>query len=309
MTADAAPRVDGQTPVDVVYTWVDGEDVDYQALCRRYADNPENLNPERYRDIYSLLKYSLRSLDRYVPWVRDIYLFTCRPQVPAWLNPDHPRIHLVHHDEVGDPEHLPTFSSNVIESYLHRIPGSAAHLLYINDDFLFGRNTEREDFFTADGRIKVFGSLLGEHLPFRIYDGRFNQISLGFIEHAPILIYRPFWAAMQQTRWEQVQRTQQHRFRQPTDVRMDFLYRYYLLSSQRQHVEMVPFFSLLRYHQFHKITNDRTKQRRSLDKLRRKRPKFYCLNDDQRDCPNMEVVAMVQTLLDDWYPDKSPFEK
>ena len=30
----------------------------------------------------------------------DVYLLTCRPQVPAWLNVDHPRVHVVHHAHI-----------------------------------------------------------------------------------------------------------------------------------------------------------------------------------------------------------------
>ncbi len=303
--AGPSPRLPA---VDVVYTWVNGDDPDYQALCRRYARDGADLNPERFRDAYTLLRYSLRSLELYVPWVRHVYLFTCRPQVPAWLNRDHPRLRVVHHDEIADPEFLPTFNCNVIESYLHRIPNPSDWLLYLNDDFLFGRASTPLDFFAPDGRIRVFGTLLGERFPFRVYHGRYNRISLGFIEHAPILIRKPFWEAMQQTRVAQVQSTRGHRFREDSDLRLDFLYRYYLLACQRPWTQIVPFFSLLRVHQFHKITNHPPRQRRQLAALRRKRPIFYCLNDDQRLSPNREVVAMVRDLLVDWYPAKSSFE-
>ena len=45
-----------------------------------------DLNPNRYRDNLSILKYSLRSLERFAPWIRRVFLVTCRPQKPAWLD-------------------------------------------------------------------------------------------------------------------------------------------------------------------------------------------------------------------------------
>lgn len=295
--------------IDLVYTWVNGEDSDYRALYRQYAQTASDLNPERYRDVYQLLKYSLRSVNQFAPWIRRIYLFTCRPQIPAWLNTQHPRIHVVHHDELIDPEYLPTFSCNVIESYLHKIPNPSDYLLYMNDDFLFGRPTEIDDFIARDGKIKVFGSIFGEALKFRIYDGKNNIIPLGPIEHAPILIYKPFWAAMTRLVPDAVRQTRGHRFREPTDVRMDRLYRYYLLTNQRRKVETVSAFQLLRFHRFHKIDNHYARQKKKIRRLKNMRPKFYCMNDDQGDHPNEDVVQLVQAFLDGFYPDKSPFEQ
>lgn len=135
-------------PIDLVYTWVDGGDADYQALARRYAREKTDLNPERYRDEYSLLKYSLRSVARFLPWYRRIHIVTCRPQVPDWLNTAHPDIRIVHHDQIFDTKYLPTFNSNTIESFLHRIPGLSDCFLYVNDDHLFGRKTLKSDFIT-----------------------------------------------------------------------------------------------------------------------------------------------------------------
>ena len=48
--------------VDLVYAWVDGDDSQLQADLRRYASGSGDLNPERWRDLYDLLRYSLRSV-------------------------------------------------------------------------------------------------------------------------------------------------------------------------------------------------------------------------------------------------------
>ena len=295
--------------IDVVYTWVDGERPEYRALYGRYAKTALDLNPERYRDVYEMLKYSLRSLDRYAPWVRDVYLLTCRPQVPDWLKVDHPRVHVVHHDEVIDERYLPTFSCNVIESYLHNVPSGSEYLLYMNDDYLFGRETSRDDVLTADARIRVYGTLCGEHFRFRVYDGRHNVVSTAFLEHVPVLIYKPFWREMLALREDELHRTRENRFRQDGDLRMERLYRYHLLAHRREHTDVVPAFRYLPYYQFHKITNRPARQRAGLERLRRKRPKFFCLNDDQGDRPHPEVVRLTQEFLADYFPARSPYEK
>ena len=56
-TAEQLPR-----KVDVVMTWVDGENPAYQKKLRKYHAHPEDLNPERFRDPYRLLRYGLRSV-------------------------------------------------------------------------------------------------------------------------------------------------------------------------------------------------------------------------------------------------------
>lgn len=295
-------------PIDLVYTWVNGNSPNYQKLCSQYSNHSVDLNPERYRDQYQLLKYSLRSLEKYVSWIGNIYLFTCRPQVPDWLDTSHPKIHLIHHDQVIDQRYLPTFNCNVIESHLHLIPSSSNYFLYINDDFLFGNETDKDDFITSDGTIKVLGTLLGEQLGFRVYEKKGDIISLGLIEHTPLLIYKPYWQAMLEQRQQEVLQTRRNRFRADDDLRMDKLYRYFLVSHPEVRKQVVPIYDLLRYHRFHKITNNYLLQKRKLDKIKAMKPKFYCLNDDQQAQPNPDVICLIQDFLNEYYPNKSQYE-
>src|SRR5690606_31158265 len=127
---------DSDSAIDVVYTWVDGTRAEYLSQLGRHAQGARDLTPERYRDADDCLRHSLRSLELHAPWVRTVYLVTCRPQVPAWLRLDHPRLRIVHHDEIMTPDYAqPTFNSNVIETALHRIPGISKRFVYFNDDY------------------------------------------------------------------------------------------------------------------------------------------------------------------------------
>ncbi len=298
--------IDPGAPVDAVYTWVDGERPEYRDLVARYAGRPRDRNPERTRDGYDLLRYSLRSLSRYAPWIRNVVLFTARPHVPAWLA-DHPRIRVVHHDEVMDPAILPTFNSRCIESHLHLVPGLSETFLYVNDDYLFGAPTTLEDFFEG-GRLRVMGTLLGERLPFMIYEERFALYSFG-LGHTPLLVHKPWWEEMLAAYAPQVAATRGHRFRRPDSLSFERLYCYWHLSRPEIPTEVVPIWRLYGFHRFHKLTNSVAAQRRGLAALERDRPKFYCLNDDQGDHPDPEVVALVRDFLDRTYPEPSVFER
>lgn len=293
----------------MVYTWVDGNDLEYQKLVNKYSEKPLDLNPERYRDLFDLMKYSLRSVEKFAPWINHIYIFTCRPQKPDWLNIDHPKISVVHHDEVFDEQDVPTFNYNVIESYIHKIPGLSDDFIYLNDDFLFGNEVHPQDFYTQDGKVLIHGTLFGENLGWRIYNKKNDIVGLGLIEHSPLLIRKEWWQGMQDAHPELIEEIKSHKFREGTDVMTYKLYRWYTLKHQSKYCRPIKLPELLKIHSFHKITNNLKKQKRAFKWLEKKQPKFYCLNDDQGENPNQKVVAIVQEFLHRMYPDKSGYER
>ena len=291
--------------VDVVYTWVDGGDPQYGDLLRQYSQEKLDLNPERFRDHYQMLRYSLRSLAQFAPWVGRVFILTCRPQAPDWLNFEHPDLQLMHHDEFfSDLSVLPTFSCLPIESQMHHLPCSDP-FIYFNDDYMLGRPIGPDQFVDSSGRIRVFGTLIGERFPWRI---RQAGLGLGFTEHTPIWIDKTSYGRTNELFADLYQRTLRCKFRQDWNYRIERAYRYYLLAHTRQR-RAVPFWTALREVIFHKITNDLPDQRRLLSRIERRRPPFLCLNDDQRDHPNAEVVALVQDFLRRYYPQPSPWEK
>ncbi|SDR09582.1 Stealth protein CR4, conserved region 4 [Arthrobacter crystallopoietes] len=148
-------------PIDVVYTWVDGGDPEWQArkaeaLSRMQPGglNEFSANDERYRS-HDELRYSLRSLDYFAPWINHVYLVTAE-QIPEWLATSNPRITVVDHQEIFPDGALPTFNSHAIEARLHHIPGLSEHFLYLNDDVFFGRQVQPELFFEGSGLSRFF---------------------------------------------------------------------------------------------------------------------------------------------------------
>jgi Stealth protein CR2, conserved region 2/Stealth protein CR3, conserved region 3/Stealth protein CR1, conserved region 1/Stealth protein CR4, conserved region 4 len=158
-----SPALDITFPIDAVYTWVDGSDPAW--LARKQAAwsaqhpgsrHPLAANAARFTSREEL-RYSLRSLEMYAGWVREVFLVTDQ-QVPGWLRTDHPRLTVIDHREIfpADGSGLPTFNSHAIEARLHHIPGLADHYLYLNDDVFFGRPVAPDLFFAPGGASKFF---------------------------------------------------------------------------------------------------------------------------------------------------------
>ena len=155
---------------DVVYTWVNGSDPRLQAELREWkgrlglvanvtasegnqSDSKGGSN--RYRDNQEL-RYSLRSLWQFSPWIRKVFIVT-NYQVPYWLNIDHPKVEVITHAMIfSNKSHLPVFSSPSIESHLHRIPGLSKKFIYFNDDVMLGSEVWPSDFYTHMKGQKVY---------------------------------------------------------------------------------------------------------------------------------------------------------
>ncbi|NEA02180.1 glycosyl transferase family 1, partial [Streptomyces sp. SID10116] len=148
-------------PIDAVYTWVDDSDPAWRARREETlggGDTSADGGAVRFRN-RDELRFSLRSIAMYAPWIRHVYLVTAG-QTPPWLDRDHPGLTVVdHRDLFADPEEcLPTFNSHSIESQLHRIEGLSEHFLYFNDDMFLGRPTTPDTFFLSNGLARFFWS-------------------------------------------------------------------------------------------------------------------------------------------------------
>ena len=74
----------------------------------------ENLGVMRYVD-HQELRYSLRSVEAYAPWVNHIYVITDE-QKPSWMK-SHPKITIIDHSEIVPSIYRPLFSSIAIEHF------------------------------------------------------------------------------------------------------------------------------------------------------------------------------------------------
>jgi hypothetical protein len=294
----------------------------YRELLHARAASRHDLNPNRYRDNLDLLRYNLRSLERFVPWARRVFLVTCRPQVPSWL--DTTTVTVVHHDQFMAAETLPTFNSFAIVSQLHRLPGLSRRFVYVEDDRLFGAPVGLSDLFHTDGRPLVYLKWRHTMDPGRRKDARLSPWNRALaysnhllntrygarrrptVSHAPLPIDMDSWQAMIATWPDAFAHTAASPFRDTGNVAPEHLYPHYLLE-ERLGVPASRGASLRRT-AYHPLNNVTLLQRASFARLRLQQPMFVCFNDNYGDSPSPAAVAIAREFLERWLPTPSRFE-
>ncbi|MFC5185606.1 stealth family protein [Actinomadura harenae] len=311
-------------PIDVVYTWVDGGDPAWRT--RRDAAHEratgetlheQAANESRYisRDE---LRYSLRSLALYAPWVRHIYIVT-DAQVPPWLNTAHPKITVVDHKEIFGPRGLlPTFNSHAIESQLHHIEGLSEYFLYFNDDVFLGRPLVPNSFFHPNGTGKFFPSSKrvdlrdrsAADLPAtaagkntrRLIERTFGGVPLARIKHTPHALRRSVLSEIEHQFAAESAETAAHQFRHPDDVAIpSSLYHYYSFFTGRAvEADMT--------YRYINLASPEAAER--LDTALEQRPyECFCINDTEFDAEETaRQHELVERFLQAYFPMPSPYE-
>jgi hypothetical protein len=308
-------------PVDVVYTWVDGQDPEWQATLRDVLEDHDgpaadhSMDPARFRSRDELL-YSMRSVWALCGWVRKIFVVTAG-QVPGWLV-GHDRVRVVDHDEILPASALPTFNSHAIESSLHRIDELAEHFIYLNDDMFVGRPLRPEIFFTPNGLPKVFSSdarvpgVEDEHTLAvdtaarrgrELLAERFGRVATFKPHHSPYPLRRSTLEEIDREFPDVVKTTSHSRFRDPADLSIaaSFALHYGLATGRAVpgeiHTDYVHVESArLSWHL------DRIGRGRDLD--------TFCLNETETvpgEHHDREVA--ISKFLDGYFPVPAPWER
>lgn len=311
-------------PVDAVYTWVDGGDPVWQAkkaeLLQRLGRPPAAAAAAdaRFRS-RDELRYSLRSLSMFAPWVRHIWLVTDE-QTPPWLDTDHPKVTVVSHKEIfGDRGALPTFNSHAIETQLHHIDGLAEHFLYLNDDVFLGRPLHPSAFFAPNGVAYHFLSPtavpptpVGADDDFNFAAGKNNRalveaafgrtLTRAFL-HTPHPLRVSVLSEIEQRFPAEVARTAASQLRSPTDIAVpSSLHHYYGYFTGRcaPGALRVSYVDLGDVTQHPKLTQILTT--RGFD--------AFCLNDTHHGSVSGDELARVtRAFLDSYFPVASEFER
>ncbi len=233
-------------PIDVVYTWVDGSDPQWlqrrAPFLRDASGHHEDNHDTRYESLDEL-RYSLRSIASFAPWVRKTFIVT-DGQKPGWLT-DSERVVIVDHRELfEDQSCLPTFNSHAIEAKLYRIPGLAEHFVYFNDDMLLLNPSSPLDFFHSNGLSKSFYEPLSNisGSPSVVLPGfanaarngsallqeRFGRSAHSYHLHTPYALRRSVFEELWNVFPAELAATCRTRFRSPKDISTaSFLYHYY----------------------------------------------------------------------------------
>lgn len=147
-------------PIDIVYIWDNFDDPTWlkaiqTALTNAHSSKLIEVESKRANQKLAslLLKYSLRSIHQFAPFVNHIYIVTSS-QPPQWLKA-HPKVTLVNHRAIFKKvDDLPTFNVQAIEANLHHIPHLSERFIYFQPQFFLGSTVEELDFFTKDGKMK-----------------------------------------------------------------------------------------------------------------------------------------------------------
>ena len=307
--------------IDLVYLWVNGNDPKWiekrnrsigktssaQENCEgRYVDNDE-------------LKYSLRSVEMYAPWIRKIFIVTDN-QVPAWLDTTNPKIQIVDHTEIIPREYLPCFNSAVIEHHLHRIEGLAEHFLYANDDMYINKPVSPADFFGKDGlpimrmnlrifrkiyfyyRTKVQGKDLQNyrltiHNSARLVEQKYGKYYCSKTHHNIDAYCKSDYRHTRELFDAEISATCSNQVRSANDIQRN-IYSYVPLIEKRAHKRYVTQRTSFRFH----IDN-----RKLYRKFERYNPTFFCMNDSQY--ANDDDRLCAKEFISRHFPLKSQFEK
>ncbi len=313
-------------PIDAVYTWVDGGDPAWQerkAIAWKEASAASALHPLAANDSRYVsrdeLKYSLRSLDMFASWIRQIFIVS-DDQTPAWLDVEHPRITLVSHKQLfGDRGRLPTFNSHAIESQLHRIEGLSEHFLYINDDVFFGRPVSPSSFVLSNGITKFFLSTVkvtpGPRNPtdLPVTSAAKNQRDLLLehfgrtvtdkFQHAPHALRRSVLADLERAFPEAIARTASTQFRSASDVSVPSAFGHYFAYLTGRAIP-----GQMDYQYLDIAAADIAERLEVL--LRNRAHEVFCLNDHDSSHVDQAVQsACVRRFLEQYFPLPSQFER
>jgi hypothetical protein len=145
--------------IDIVYTWVNSQDSAWQKKRAEFAkeETGEDLSYRagecRFRD-NDELKYSLRSIEKYLPFIRRVYIVHTGA-APDWLRKDRDDLVFVSQEDILPKSCFPSYQSDVIESFLYKIPGLSEYYIYSNDDTFFCAPHTEGDLFNEEGKARV----------------------------------------------------------------------------------------------------------------------------------------------------------
>ncbi|MER6821891.1 stealth family protein [Streptomyces cellulosae] len=310
-------------PIDVVYTWVDGQDPELRAKRLKYRGDGDagiaarEVGESRYTS-HDELKYSLRSLQTYAGFVRHVYIVT-DGQTPQWLDPDAPGVTVVDHKDIFPEGVLPVFNSHAIETRLHHIPGLSDHYLYFNDDVFVGRSVTPQHFFHANGvaRLPFSTYQIGVGAPHpqasapnsagrnvrRLLEKTYGVSITHKFLHTPHPQRRDVLNDLERDYPEAIERTMRSRFRSIEDVAP--------ATSFHHHLALLTGRAVPAKFRYRYVDVGKPHLEERVESLKARRGyDFFCLNDVDTAPERRDYVrSYVHDFLEWYFPYPSSFER
>lgn len=303
-------------PVDLVYLWVDGDDISWLkkkiTAQAKEANLSENAVDEaRFRE-FDELKYSLRSVEQNLPWINHIYIITDN-QVPEWLNTDNPKVSIIDHTEIFPKDALPVFNSNAIETQVPYIPELSEHFLLSNDDCYVRVPLSKDFFFNDKGDPRVYVKYKKRTYNSNLWLAQIQKAheliaekySLNFAvtpSHNIDAYRKSYYLDTINEFPEEFRETTYSKFRRESNInRIIVSLRDRMLNRNELYAnETAPTLPDSCDTAFALVAND-------YETLFTTRPCLFCLNDYEGKSDTS--LSVTQTILETLFPEKSSFEK
>ncbi|WP_413476750.1 Stealth CR1 domain-containing protein [Latilactobacillus fuchuensis] len=325
---------------DVVIPWVNANDPKWINKKMKWMIKHQNQeqqqvmdSEERYRD-YGTLKYLLRSIDRNMSWVENIYLITDE-QIPDWLDIENDRVKIIDHADYIDAENLPTFNSNAIELNINKIKDLDEQVVLFNDDHIVNQMTKESDFFIdgkptdfrvyealvpqesfdhiiinnnmiinrlfySNGKRRNLGAIInrkyGKFMVRSIIASYFRGVSGYYNAHGPQPLLKSSIDKLWSVAYEEAVETSSHHIRSEEDINI-WLARYLQLENENFVPTSPNRSAFYEINQINQINDD----------LRNRKHQLICINDT--DTENYETLTLkLKSTLEQIFPDKCQFE-
>ena len=318
--------------IDIVYTWVNDKDKEWEEKKNKYmkASNIpiDDANSKcRYVNNNELM-YSLRSVEKFAPWINRIFIVTDN-QIPEWLDVSHPKIKIIDHKEIIPNDCLPTYNSIAIEHCIVNIPDLSENFLYANDDTFIARAVTPDFFYAKDGYPYYrFGYKYPDNpdSPYSIITTKTDELvknklgfNLGMFSHHNIDAYKKSTIMdCLKIFKKEITETIHCKFRESSNIERQ-IYSLYALATKQGHYKGV--FRIDKYVPFYKnkLLNLLYKMEKpeslyipaSQDDLyeeivKQENIKLFCINDGGE--TTEQDRETVKNFLSSSYPEKSSFE-
>lgn len=325
--------------IDFVIPWVNSDDETWLRKKNNYSssENSKKIEngskSERFRD-YGTLKFLIRSIDKFAPWVHKVFIVTDN-QIPDWLNTKHSKIEVIDHSKIFPNQLLPNFNSNAIEFEFDKISGLSNNFVTFNDDLLIIKPVKPEDFFVRNTPkdFRIYTSLLpldtfdkiqfnnalaingwlndkwplNKHGLFSLKYGKTQihnaiqlltnrHVSNYVISHNAISFNKSSYVKAKKIWPNLIENTISHKFRTSNDVSI-WLIRYLQLETGNFEMRSPSFSKYYRLNEISEILNELSL------------PKHYliCINDSDTK-KYKEVTKKLVNKLEKSFPEKSKFE-
>ncbi|KAN0003196.1 hypothetical protein ACTFIZ_009352 [Dictyostelium cf. discoideum] len=350
--------------IDLIYTWVNGSDPKH-IESRIYYHNLEQIQKkekfkkfrqerliqkqkkeeeeeeeeeeveeeesQRFRD-YGSLKYSLRSVRKYAPWINNIFIITAN-QIPSWFNQSNSdNVKFIFHEQFyKNKKDLPTYNSNSIESNFWNLPKQVSNcFLYSNDDLFFREKVEVDDFFDNEYYHNLFetNDIVSSWTPNiskkdvwtqtlvntnRVLDRVWNSTGSSprfNAQHGIQVFNKEIWSIISFDLKNELSITSNNKFRNSNDIQIPFVYNQFVKRYSRK------FKNMKLNNQYFALTNENYKEALNIVIKNQEHYKTICLNDlfqfetfpnSQNDLNN-HIINDISNFFESLFPLPSPYE-